>query len=675
MKLTSIIALFFITFLANPAHAYQNPRWSKLDAKTLGNLVRDTKEILREGESNQLFSQVKTQRYFNLFFENAFAAETAYDCFFGGWPSQLKTYGGKRYCTNPKGHPDYPASQCKEGELACNPILFGPDHCVSNITSHEKSTSFSNCEAQFRQGDGNYNFLKDLSPQQAKTLDDTLSMVRDVCEKGTIGTQKSTQMCANFLRKVDRLVESQTYKDRANIQDADPNAGTQAGTQSGDKTDLSTPSPSSSPSGSPATSPTTSPSATPVTPAATVKKAEDCCTTPSSPKNDFKSISEITEAMKNAPKNVVELYQRLEQKYKASPLCKIQNTMTSEEKMMNAIAHYTTGLHYIVESGGGRPEDFRAANETPDVFVQRTVKELGLDERVNQEFAKIKDADAPTKRAFKYSLTRKILDKLKNDPQAQERALEGTLADRNMKNCTFVSFDVFEKAMKGYEKLKGRLAKNKKGIVTMVDYTLPYAARRLFTIDVDKEETLFNTWCASGGANGAPMAKDGANPLVSNEPNSFKSAPGFAITGEKFKGKWGQSLRLDGVDGGNSNMRSPRAILLHPWPEIEFTPYNQYKAYYTDLPKRVNQLIAGQVSGDPNQIGAIDSILNGVETQVGLVRVQYTDGCLGIPQYELSASMNPSGSSGNSALLLREAVSDKSLIFQYSGKDQKSQYY
>jgi|GEM_PF-2925405 len=634
MKAFSIIALMCVFLPVKPAHASALPpaplsmkplRWSKLDPKTLVDVVKMAKNILREAEKHESFSQNDRERF--QFLNEAFAETEAYDCFYAGWPSQLKTVKGKKFCTHPKIRSDYPSDQCQEGELACNPVFFGPDLCISIKTRSERSMSFAHCEQSFQAHSGNYDYLKNLTPKQAQTLNETLDLLTQVCETGKIGSQQSTKMCSSFLAKADRLKESEFY-----------HALTQA-----QKTDsIADANPSTTPKGKAHTS--------------------ECCTVPNPPQDvAVGHLSDLKNAIqKNSEPDIRDLYDRLKKKFEASPLCRIQNTMTRDEKMLNGIAHYTKGLASIVDSGSS------------ESFVQNTSQELGLDASWSARYSRIKNADETTKRAFKYDFAKKILSQLKTSPDALNTAIEGAFNDRKMANCQFVGFDAFQKAMTGYLKLKGK--KVTKPVLSIVDFTLPYSARRMFVIDVDRETTLDNTWVSSGGGDGAAVTPDGANPKTSDRGGSMESSSGFVVAKEKDNTQFGRIVRLDGIEGSNGNLRS-RGIYLHSWPELQITPYNQYHAYYPDLPKRVDALAAGQVSSDPSRIGEIDGILNAVETNVNDIRVQYTDGCLGVTQFQVPSSVDPEGRHGISTDLIRDDVAGGSVIFFYTGPSQHSKYF
>jgi hypothetical protein len=122
-----------------------------------------------------------------------------------------------------------------------------------------------------------------------------------------------------------------------------------------------------------------------------------------------------------------------------------------------------------------------------------------------------------------------------------------------------LSLAVFQKAFVGFHNLKQRqLVSPSKSILTIVDFTKPSREKRMWVIDLNEKELLFNTLVAHGRNTGNVIAEK-----FSNEPNSYMSSLGFYITDNTYYGKHGLSLKLDGLDKGfNTNARA-RAIVVH----------------------------------------------------------------------------------------------------------------
>jgi len=116
--------------------------------------------------------------------------------------------------------------------------------------------------------------------------------------------------------------------------------------------------------------------------------------------------------------------------------------------------------------------------------------------------------------------------------------------------------NVFEMAIAGYKKLQstGKISNNK---LSIADFTQPSTRNRLYIIDLASRKLLFHTLVAHGKNSGELMASK-----FSNKAESNQSSLGFYVTAEKYLGKHGLSLRLDGLEKYNNKARE-RAIVMH----------------------------------------------------------------------------------------------------------------
>lgn len=115
----------------------------------------------------------------------------------------------------------------------------------------------------------------------------------------------------------------------------------------------------------------------------------------------------------------------------------------------------------------------------------------------------------------------------------------------------------FKEAMEGFYNLKekGIVEKN---ILTVIDFSMSSAKKRLWVIDLSTNKILYNTVVSHGMKSGGEYANS-----FSNSQSSNKSSLGFYTTGETYNGKHGLSLKLDGQEKGiNSNARA-RAVVMH----------------------------------------------------------------------------------------------------------------
>jgi hypothetical protein len=125
-------------------------------------------------------------------------------------------------------------------------------------------------------------------------------------------------------------------------------------------------------------------------------------------------------------------------------------------------------------------------------------------------------------------------------------------------NSYGLSRQAFEYALSGYSQLlnEGKIIKN--NILSILDFSLPSGKKRLFVIDLEAGQLVFNTYAAHGRNSGSDMAT-----RFSNNPNSFQSSLGFYVTGETYKGKHGESLRLNGEEEGINDNAMARGIVIH----------------------------------------------------------------------------------------------------------------
>jgi L,D-transpeptidase catalytic domain len=127
----------------------------------------------------------------------------------------------------------------------------------------------------------------------------------------------------------------------------------------------------------------------------------------------------------------------------------------------------------------------------------------------------------------------------------------------NSKKFNVPKITCFAQAIDGFFTLKskGLVSKN---ILTLIDFSLPSSAKRLWVIDMNSNTVLYNTVVSHGMNSGGEFATS-----FSNSQSSNKSSLGFYATGETYIGKNGFSMKLDGLEKGvNSNARS-RAVVMH----------------------------------------------------------------------------------------------------------------
>ncbi|TRO64025.1 murein L,D-transpeptidase catalytic domain family protein [Christiangramia sabulilitoris] len=154
----------------------------------------------------------------------------------------------------------------------------------------------------------------------------------------------------------------------------------------------------------------------------------------------------------------------------------------------------------------------------------------------------------------------RITEKLPVTPEAMESS-DDKVAELyesfSLKNSTMPQIEVFEKAILGYTKLD-EAGKVSNPLLTVIDFNLSSTKKRMWILNMDTREVVFNTFVAHGKNTGGEFAKN-----FSNKQNSHQSSLGFYVTGETYYGKNGLSLFIDGMEKEfNSNARA-RYVVIH----------------------------------------------------------------------------------------------------------------
>lgn len=107
----------------------------------------------------------------------------------------------------------------------------------------------------------------------------------------------------------------------------------------------------------------------------------------------------------------------------------------------------------------------------------------------------------------------------------------------------------------------GNLAKiPNKDLLIVVDFKAHSSKKRQYVIDLRSGEV--EAMLVTHGKN-SDRNNDGYATDFSNTVDSLQSSLGFYLTAESYFGKYGYSLRLDGLSDTNSRARE-RAIVIHP---------------------------------------------------------------------------------------------------------------
>lgn len=121
-----------------------------------------------------------------------------------------------------------------------------------------------------------------------------------------------------------------------------------------------------------------------------------------------------------------------------------------------------------------------------------------------------------------------------------------------------LSKEAFILAVKGWDILKAQGKIVNEEVISIIDFSLPSNKKRLFVLNLQTMQLLFNTYVAHGKNSGSNIAS-----TFSNKTNSYKSSLGFYVTESVYSGKHGYSLRLNGEEKGINDHAFQRGIVMH----------------------------------------------------------------------------------------------------------------
>ncbi|SDS07147.1 murein L,D-transpeptidase catalytic domain family protein [Gramella sp. MAR_2010_147] len=127
----------------------------------------------------------------------------------------------------------------------------------------------------------------------------------------------------------------------------------------------------------------------------------------------------------------------------------------------------------------------------------------------------------------------------------------------SVNNATMPNLPVFEKAISGYTKLD-EAGNVSNPLLTVIDFNLSSKKKRMWILNMDTKEVVFNTYVAHGKNTGVEFAKN-----FSNTVSSHQSSLGFYVTGETYYGKNGLSLFIDGMEKGFNSRARERYVVIH----------------------------------------------------------------------------------------------------------------
>lgn len=95
--------------------------------------------------------------------------------------------------------------------------------------------------------------------------------------------------------------------------------------------------------------------------------------------------------------------------------------------------------------------------------------------------------------------------------------------------------------------------------LAVIDFSLPSSVPRLWLFDLSEQALLLHDLVAHGENTGFKYSRH-----FSNTQGSHQSSIGLFRTQESYHGRFGYSLRMDGLEPGINDLARERAIVIHP---------------------------------------------------------------------------------------------------------------
>ena len=140
--------------------------------------------------------------------------------------------------------------------------------------------------------------------------------------------------------------------------------------------------------------------------------------------------------------------------------------------------------------------------------------------------------------------------------------LDATL-DRLAANAPGLKRDVLRLALVARDAAAKEGLAKKDELLTVIDYSLPSTAKRLWVFDVKSGDVLFNELVAHGKNTGDNYAR-----RFSNDDGSLETSLGLFRTASTYIGGNGYSLRLAGLEPGFNDKAERRSVVMHGAPYV-----------------------------------------------------------------------------------------------------------
>lgn len=202
LRITSIVLLFLYSILTQASVFFPKIKWNNLSEYQKIKIIQELQVSLDSFEASKSFDQVTLLQISII--KEAYAGN--YNCFIAGWPS-IKNKEG--ICVSPiKENSSYNNYLgCPDGELLCNPTIFGQQLCIKFNDDKSKNAAYSQCEEEFvKKG---YQLTDVIDQIEPKDFDELWQAILEVCT--TKENSKSIKaQCLSLKSRLSYLVDDDT---------------------------------------------------------------------------------------------------------------------------------------------------------------------------------------------------------------------------------------------------------------------------------------------------------------------------------------------------------------------------------------------------------------------------------------------------------------------------------
>jgi hypothetical protein len=138
-----------------------------------------------------------------------------------------------------------------------------------------------------------------------------------------------------------------------------------------------------------------------------------------------------------------------------------------------------------------------------------------------------------------------------------------------------ITEEILNTCLQSYNKYLANNSCIRDDIIVIVNMNRPSYEKRLYIYNL-KTKTIEREHHVSHGIGSSDPNNPARAITFSNTPSSRRTSLGAMYTGEVYKGKYGKSLKLYGLEKGKNDNVARRTIVIHPAPYVSDAYIRKY---------------------------------------------------------------------------------------------------